>query len=401
MSYKLDKVELLGSQTSAVKTYWTDGKTSTFHYFWLRDNCPTNFHPDTHESIFDLLSVSDDLHPTKVEFDDDNLTIDWSEGLKQECSEQARSRQEDPEQESSETDTHRSIFSLAWLYKHAYSGDLKKDQRTNYESWSGDFAESIPRVDHDEVMSDDGALLAWMKALDKNGITIVKNMPDTEEAVSNTAERISFLRETNFGVTFDVQSKPKPVNLAYTSMALPLHTDLSNQEVPPGYQFLHCLANESKGGESLFIDSLRVLEDMREDEPEKFQLLADTAVPFRFHDTTCDLRQHHSIINLDSFGNIIEIKYNDHLADVFDMSEDVMHDFYLAYRDLMRRFKGPEYTIKLRLEAGDMAVFDNRRVMHGRSEFKPNTGRRHLRGCYVDRSEFQSRLRVLTELVGK
>lgn len=371
MSYKLDKIELLDSQKNALKTYWADGKTSSFHYLWLRDNCSTNFHPDTHESIFDLLSVTENIHPIKVEFDDETLKIDWSEG------------------------EHRSSFSLAWLYQHAYSGDLKKDQSTGYISWSGDFANNIPRVDHNQVMDNDVALLDWMKALDKYGITIVKNMPDTEEAVSETAARISFLRETNFGVTFDVQSKPKPINLAYTAMALPLHTDLSNQEVPPGYQFLHCLANESEGGDSLFLDSLRVLEDMREDEPEKFQLLADTAVPFRFHDETCDIRHHHSIINLDSFGNIIELKYNDHLANVFDMSEDIMHDFYIAYRDLMRRFKGPEYKIKLRLEAGDMAVFDNRRVMHGRSEFQPNTGRRHLRGCYVDRSEFQSRLRVL------
>ena len=380
MSYTLNKVEQLNSQKNALKTVWADGKTSSFHYLWLRDNCPTNFHPDTHERFFDLLSVSDDIHPTKVDFDNENLVIDWSEG--------------------DDSGMHQSTYSLEWLHNHAYSGDLKKNQRTNYESWSGDFAPSIPRVDHNQIMKDDAALLDWMKALDKFGLTIVENMPNTEEAVSNTAERISFLRETNFGVTYDVVSTPKPINLAYTSMALPLHTDLPNQEVPPGYQFLHCLANESEGGESIYVDSLRVLEDMRKDEPEKFQLLADTAVPFRFHDTTCDLRQHHSMINLDSFGNIIEIKYNAHIADIFDMSEDIMHDFYLAYRDLMRRFKGPEYKIKLKLNAGDMAVFDNRRVMHGRSEFKPNTGRRHLRGCYVDRSEFQSRLRILTESVG-
>lgn len=373
MTYTLDKVEFSNSNKNALKTFWKNGKTSSFHYLWLRDNCPTNFHPDTKESFFDQLSVSENIHPINVEFDDENLNIDWSEG------------------------DHSSTFSLAWLYEHAYSGDLKKDQGTSYQSWSGDFADSIPRVDHNEVMENDAALFDWMSALDKYGLTIVKNMPDTNEAVSDIAARISFLRETNFGVTFDVQSKPKPVNLAYTSMALPLHTDLCNQEVPPGYQFLHCLANDSEGGESVFLDSLRVLEDMREDEPEKFQLLADTAVPFRFHDDSCDIRYHHSIINLDSFGNIVELKYNDHLADVFDMSEDIMHDFYVAYRDLMRRVKGPEYKILMRLDAGDMAVFDNRRIMHGRSEFKPNTGRRHLRGCYVDRSDFQSRLRVLAK----
>ncbi|WP_370693691.1 TauD/TfdA family dioxygenase [Oceanobacter sp. 3_MG-2023] len=43
-----------------------------------------------------------------------------------------------------------------------------------------------------------------------------------------------------------------PVNLAYTAIALPLHTGLANQEIPPGYQFLHCLANESQGAESTF-----------------------------------------------------------------------------------------------------------------------------------------------------
>lgn len=378
MSFKLEKVEL-DSNKSALKTYWSAGKVSVFHYLWLRDNCPTNFHPDTHESIFDLLSVSENIHPTNVEFDDQNLTIDWSEG--------------------EDDGSHRSVYSLTWLNQHAYSGDLKKDQGTNYVSWSGDFADSIPRVDHDGIMSKDSSLLEWMDALDKYGLTIIKNMPDSEEALVKLAERISFLRETNFGMTFNVVSKPNPNNLAYTSMALPLHTDLPNQEVPPGYQFLHCLTNDSEGGESIYTDGLRVLEDMRKEEPEKFQLLAETAVPFRFHDDGCDLRQHHSIINLDSFGNIVEIKYNDHIADIFDMPEEIMHDFYLAYRELMRRIKGPEYKINIRLEAGDMAVFDNRRVMHGRTEFQPNTGRRQLRGCYVDRSEFQSRLRVLEKSV--
>ena len=380
MSYQLNKVEL-SPVNHALNINWADGNLSTFHYFWLRDNCPSNFHPDTNERVFDLLSVSDDIHPTHVTFDQENLFIEWSEGT-------AEAK-------------HQSRFSLEWLYKHAYSGDLKKDQRTNYVSWSGDFADRIPRVEHTQVMHSDKSLLAWMQELDKFGITIVENMPATEEAVSDTAARISFLRQTNFGVTFDVVSTPKPINLAYTSMALPLHTDLPNQEVPPGYQFLHCLANDSEGGESLYVDSLRVLEDMRKDEPEKFQLLADTAIPFRFHDTDCDLRQHHSMINLDSFGNIVEIKYNAHIADIFDMSEDIMHDFYLAYRELMLRFKGSEYKIKLKLAAGEMAVFDNRRVMHGRAEFKPNTGKRHLRGCYVDRSEFQSRLRILEKSAAK
>ncbi len=33
--------------------------------------------------------------------------------------------------------------------------------------------------------------------------------------------------------------------------------------------------------------------------------------------------------------------------------------------------------------------------MHGRTAFDADAGRRHLRGCFVDRETFHSRLRVL------
>jgi gamma-butyrobetaine dioxygenase len=58
--------------------------------------------------------------------------------------------------------------------------------------------------------------------------------------------------------------------------------------------------------------------------------------------------------------------------------------------------RSSRFQIAYRLKAGEMAVFDNRRVLHGRQSFNPNTGLRHLRGCYVDRGEFQSRIRVLS-----
>ena len=42
-----------------------------------------------------------------------------------------------------------------------------------------------------------------------------------------------------------------------------------------------------------------------------------------------------------------------------------------------------------------MVAFDNRRVLHGRREFDPNSGARHLQGTYLDRDMLASRLRVL------
>jgi gamma-butyrobetaine dioxygenase len=48
-----------------------------------------------------------------------------------------------------------------------------------------------------------------------------------------------------------------------------------------------------------------------------------------------------------------------------------------------------------------MWAFDNRRVLHARREFDPQSGARHLQGAYVDRDEINSRWRVLSRQLGE
>ena len=43
----------------------------------------------------------------------------------------------------------------------------------------------------------------------------------------------------------------------------------------------------------------------------------------------------------------------------------------------------------------DIAIFDNRRVQHAREPFDTASGRRLLRGCYVNSDDIYSKLRVL------
>ncbi|HXP57833.1 MAG TPA: TauD/TfdA family dioxygenase, partial [Streptosporangiaceae bacterium] len=50
----------------------------------------------------------------------------------------------------------------------------------------------------------------------------------------------------------------------------------------------------------------------------------------------------------------------------------------------------------LRLSPGDCLVFDNTRVLHGRTGFT-STGDRLLQGCYADLDGLASTLAVLTE----
>ncbi|WP_298815724.1 TauD/TfdA family dioxygenase [uncultured Roseibium sp.] len=352
---------------------WVDGTSADFPFVWLRDNCPSGFHPQTQEREFDLTSIPMDISVSNADLETEEIVLTWNHG------------------------DHVSRFDTGWLHKHRPGIGLKDPAKIEPTLWRGDLPPaSLPRADAQDLLADDTALLEFLRETKKTGLSIVTGMADDSEAGMTVAGRIGFLRQTNFGTTFEVMSKPNPNNLAYTSHALPLHTDLANQELPPGFQFLHCLANEADGGGSTFCDGFAIASDLLENDPETFKLLADTPVPFRFHDADFDIRRHQTVIDLDPFGRLQELHFNAHLAGIFDLPADIMETYYRAYRTIMQMTRSDDYVITTRLNGGEMVIFDNRRVLHGRAAFDPNTGFRHLRGCYVDRGEFDSRIRVLS-----
>ena len=69
-----------------------------------------------------------------------------------------------------------------------------------------------------------------------------------------------------------------------------------------------------------------------------------------------------------------------------------VNDAYKYFASLLHNNK---FKINFRLNAGDIFCFNNRRVLHGRTEFDPNSGHRHLQGYYMDRDEIRGRLSFL------
>jgi len=57
----------------------------------------------------------------------------------------------------------------------------------------------------------------------------------------------------------------------------------------------------------------------------------------------------------------------------------------------------PKAQFNIMLKEGVCAVFANRRVLHARREFDPDSGERWLRGTYVDTDAFLSKFRMLGE----
>lgn len=356
----------------AVSIAWPDGSSGTFPYLWLRENCSSGFHPQTLERTFDLLSVPADVLPEAIDEEGDHLVVAWAGS------------------------SHVSRFPLQWLKANRPGRPVDDPAKVPVRLWRDDLtAADLPVGEAAEILGSDAALGEWMAATKQVGLGLVDGLADDPEAGFQVAQRVGFLRETNFGETFEVMSKPDPNNLAYTSHALPLHTDLPNQELPPGFQFLHCIANEAEGGGSVFCDGFAIAEDLRADDPPAFEALANVRIPLRFHDAHYDIRCHDTVIRCAPDNAVEEIRFNAHIAGIFDMPADQMAGYYHAYRAYMASTRSNRYRLTLRLKRGQMVVFDNRRVLHGREAFDPSSGFRRLRGCYVDRGEWDSRMRVL------
>ena len=193
-----------------------------------------------------------------------------------------------------------------------------------------------------------------------------------------------------------MQSKANPENLAYTSKALELHTDLPAEELAPGIQFLHCRANDAQGGNSLLVDATAVANVLKQQYPQYFKILTEYQVPYRYTTDYQDVRTKQRIIELDpNNGEVSGINFSQHLADVFDFSQREMDTFYPAFRQFGQMLQDPQYLMTFRLQAGECIVFDNHRIAHGHAAFSKGSGARHLRGCYVDRGDLGSTYRVL------
>lgn len=323
---------------------------------WLLDNCPCPqcLHPITRERTVTLIDRFC-IEPVAVTVGDDHsVTVDWGGG-------------------------HVGVF----------TADLFATRREVAVPPAA--LAPVPRLDHHELGTAAG-MERWLTALLGSGAAVIENTPNTSGEVGRTAERIGYVRPTNFGTIFDVVSKPDPNNSAYTAAGLDLHTDLPNWASPPDFQFLHSLANEATGGDSTLADGVAIAIALRGRDPGAFEVLATTPVPFRFHDGTDDIRHTGPIIELDSEGEPVAIRFNNWIRDLDPAAGDRFYDAYLAWWAMLRE---PANSVSLRLSAGDTLCFDNHRILHGRTEFDPQSGHRHLQGCYVDREMVESRLRRL------
>ncbi len=218
----------------------------------------------------------------------------------------------------------------------------------------------------------------------RHGFMLLRGTPTEPGSLLDIASRFGRVSPTNFGVLFDVRSVPEPVDLAYTPVGLTAHTDQPYRRPSPGIQFLHALVNDAAGGDSTVVDGLAAVQGLALDDPQAFDVLSTTDIDYRYDVGADVVVARAPMIDLDRDGTLRRFRFSPRVDFAPPIEPDLLDAYYRGRRWLADHLNDEANRIDFRLEAGDVIVVDNARVLHGRTPFDPSVGNRHLQGCYID-----------------
>lgn len=279
-------------------------------------------------------------------------------------------------------DNHKSDYSFDFLKKWEYIS--KPTPKTEWKH-----LEKLQFVDFESFGSEE-SIWKWLQILNQDGVSIVKNVPLESGSVEKVANYISFIKETVYGRIFDVVSMPNATNIAYTSLELKPHMDLMYYEGSPGFQLLHCIKANAKGGESTFVDAFAAAQEFRKQDPSGFDLLSKIKLTFHKNDDTRNYYHRKPLFVVEN-KELVAVNYSPMFEGPLIASENMIAPLYSAYKRFQTMIDHGKYTKTYLLKPGECAIFNNRRVLHGRLQFDENSGERHLQGTYLDHEEFCNR----------
>jgi alpha-ketoglutarate-dependent taurine dioxygenase len=367
-------IKRLSAAPDLLTVEWADGAVSEFASLWLRDNCSADRDAHSGQRLIDIADLPARPRIRSAVRQDGTVRIEW------------------------DGEPQAASFELDWLARHAFGRTQRPPEREVHrwlEGASLDAAQDFAWLSLDAAHADPRARLAWLTRLLQQGLAFLHDLPATEAAILEAMPLVGRVQETNYGLTFDVRSVPQPENLAYSDRGLGLHTDNPYREPVPGFQALHALIASSEGGESLFADGFALAEHLRSRWPDALARLATTAVPFRYRSRDAELYAERPLIQLSPRDVVTAVHYNARSIAPLDLPAREAPAFYEAYRRFALLMREARFQLRLSLGAGVLAVFDNQRVLHGRTAFSSARRPRHLRGCYLSRDSVYSEAALL------
>ena len=356
---------------------WEDGFSSSFHYVWLRHSarCTYGMTNDTAVKIDLLPDDPQSLVVKKAWVVNGLLKIEWHD---------------------LEVNTEHALTSL---YQSAYDAKSRRQRKHQPVLWDTDNTTDLPAFDFRDLNRDE-TILALLIAVNDYGLARVRNVPAVEGSIVNIAEHFGPVHVNNYGRVFDVRTQTNVSLGSNTGAALGPHTDEGYRHTPPGVSLFHCLEASELGGESVLVDGFCAALKLKMKHPESFEVL--TRVPVFYQRLALpdeDMQAHGRVIVTDIDNDVIGIRFTDRTIPPQDVPDEWVEPLYKALKQFRDIVNSQQLMFRYLMRPGDLHVFDNHRVLHGRTGFD-GSDNRHLQQCSVNRDEFHNRLRVLAARQG-
>jgi len=269
-----------------------------------------------------------------------------------------------------------------------------------------------------------------------------------------------------YGDVFHVKATPNASNIAFTNHELPPHQDLAYYESKPFLQLLHCVENNNVvGGASTLIDAMAAAQEFAKLRPAHFELLCTYQASFIKQRDGAQMARYIPHIQTapktmmptqddangrignswvqdvevvavhwsppfegplvhvppqmmasfqdayKAFSLMLDSSMHDDREEKPDFGDDIDDDIDDAHRrldeDELRQY-AKKYTWEYTLCKGDVLLFNNQRMLHGRRRFELLEGNnhldapgcRHLIGCYTNVDETSSGWSMLRRAFG-
>lgn len=326
-----------------------------FHLRWLRHNCDLDRHPTTTERLVDSAELPDELAASDVRVGDGVLLVTWAH------------------------DGRVSRYPLSWLRRHAYAVDR---------------AAVPPPPSQPGALELDGAAgpaavaRALVARVDRDGAALVRRehpQPEQETEAWIAALEACGLRVigTHFGRIEDLRTdnttNANTDQLGYTDAAIDLHTDQPFLDRPPRYQLLQAIRSADRGGDTVLADGEAAFRYLASLDRAAADLLATTPVRFHRRQRAFEREVISPIVTLRDGRAQLRSSYFTEAP--YQLPFDRMTAWYRAHDRFVRLMRDPRHHYRFRLRSGDVLVYDNLRMLHGRTAF---TGARWVRGVYFD-----------------
>jgi gamma-butyrobetaine dioxygenase/trimethyllysine dioxygenase len=333
-----------------------------FHLRWLRHNCDADRHPRTQERTACSSDLPDVLHVAHAAVSNGALEVTWQH------------------------DGRTSLYDLDWLDAHAYARDRREVPTPP--------ADVGPLEIHAAGRGLGRAVVEVLARAEASGAAVVRRGPSEASPEQETESIIDAFSAaglrvigTHFGRVEDLRvdntTNANTDQLGYTDAAIDPHTDQPFLDEPPRYQLLQSIRAADDGGASILVDGLSAARYLESVDAEAFERLCRTKVRFHRKQKNFERVVESSLLTLGSDeASTFRVRFSYFTMAPYDLPFADMEPWYRAHDRFARLVRDPRHQLRFTLEPGDFVLYDNHRMLHGRTGFR---GARWMRGVYFDR----------------